>query len=117
PDAHFVDDNGRFADPTLAFPDGDEFAYVITARDLVGRDGAPSLAGLGRACHTLPPRVPTALKVENVHRLADQPGGADHQWFRLSWAANLQPAPDHATHYELFRGTDLKELDAPGGPP
>src|SRR6185369_13904776 len=100
PDAHYIDDNGRFTDPARAFPDGAEFAYVITARDLVGRDGLPSLAGVGRACHTVPSRVPRGLKVENIHSFADKPGIDDHQWFRLNWLANTNPPPDQPTHYE-----------------
>jgi hypothetical protein len=117
PDAHFVDDNGRFDDPKRAFDDGAVFAFIVTARDLIGRDGLASLAGAGRACHTVPPRVPTGLKVVNQHALADQPVAPDRQWFEASWAANPQAPPNHATHYELFRGTDLKDLEAPGGPP
>ncbi|MBI1839692.1 MAG: hypothetical protein HYR88_02430, partial [Verrucomicrobia bacterium] len=113
----YADDNGRAQDPARAFADGAEFAYFVTARDILGRDGLPSPAGLATACRTLGPAIPSGLKVSNQHAFTDKEAGDDSQWLRVEWIPNPGGQRAVPTRYEIFRGLDLSELEAADGPP
>ncbi len=99
----FADDNHRYdpLQPGAAFNDGDEFAYLVTARPLIPQpgtllagEGPPSIAGYGVACRTMPPDVPAQFKAETKFAFVGGagpggPGGEnDGQHVRLSWQAN-----------------------------
>lgn len=109
---HLNDDNHRNANPAAPTPfaDGAEFGYIVTPRDLLGRDGVPSLAGYAQARRTLPPAVPTGLKVEVVRGV-----NPPTQFFRITWKQNADDAAVPTTCYEIFR-SDGQVLDANGQP-
>jgi hypothetical protein len=99
-----VDDNQRYAtgpDPAVVtgtpYAEGATHQYVAAAVDLLGRPGAVSARGSGVAVHTVPPRVPDVLRVENIMK-----GGG--QRLRVVWQPNA-PASGAvaATHYLVFR--------------
>lgn len=101
--SHFTDDGD--------FSDGSEWAYVVVARDLLGRAGMPSPAGRARACLTRAPRPPGALTVDSV---LDVASGAP--FVRLAWDGERAGDPLGATHYEIHRGSDIRD-HRPGAEP
>jgi hypothetical protein len=113
---YFVDNNGRFATPPGApMADGAEYAYLVTGRDILGRDGLVSAAGRGQACRTLSPAVPGELAVSVLYDAPAMPG---KQMIRVQWATNaIDPDLPPPTHYEVYRGTDQADLNMPGPNP
>ena len=80
----FVDDNGRLHLGGQPFPDGTNFYYFITSRDLLSRDGLVSPGGLATACRRLPPLAPTNPRVQNTVA----PGTTNQQRLLVTWAQN-----------------------------
>lgn len=111
-----VDDGNRYRknpageDADLPLIEGTEFTYFVTARDLLGRDGPPSMPGHGVVCRTLPPPVPGGLRAEN--HWAPDTGVGGVQSIRFQWQANLDTARDVTHFYEVYRGTNLTELQS-----
>lgn len=99
----YTDSNGRFEEGGTSFPDGAEFAYFITARDLLGRDGIPSRAGLGIACVTAPPNVPQRVETANILHAPSE--NLVRQAIQISWLGATG-----ATGFELFRSLDPAAL-------
>ena len=87
-----------------AFVDGEQFYYFVTARDLLGRDGAVSPGALATAYRRLPPQAPTELRVNNAPQIMPLGGGAVTNQPRLlvSWRQNTN-ATDQATGYWVYR--------------
>lgn len=110
-----VDDGNRYRrnaageDIDSPMAEGTEFTYFVTALDILGRDGPPSLPGHGIACRTLPPPVPNGLRVENYWEPRDAAGTQSFQFF---WTANMNNGRDVTDYYEVFRGTDLTQLQS-----
>ncbi len=102
--AHFTDDAGRDSGAGLGFADGSEWAYVVVARDLLGRPGLASLAGSARACWTATPR-----SSQNLHAEGRVEAGSGASFVRLEWDGESAEDPLAATHYEIHRGSDLRE--------
>jgi hypothetical protein len=117
----FTDDGNRYRKNALGenvdvpFQEGAEYTYFVTSVDILGRDGPPSLPGHGIVCRTLPPPVPGSLRAVN-----DWTPGTDlnlangTQTILFSWKANTNTARDVTTFYEVYRGTDLRELGSIG---
>jgi hypothetical protein len=98
-----ADDNRKFEGG--GFGDGEEFYYFITARDILGREGEPSIGGYGIACRRLPPPAPTRLIVENDFDASRTSG--QEQLLRLNWRQNVPTASDPVTHYAIYRWTNF----------
>lgn len=92
--------------------EGAEYTYFVTSRDILGRDGPPSLPGHGIVCRTLPPPVPSDLRVENYWE-PDANATTGTQSFQFFWKSNTNNARDVTNHYEIYRGTDLRVLETP----
>lgn len=125
PNTSFVqDDNGR--DQTVAIEPKPEtppfvqkvgvphvanttYKYYVAALDWLGQPGALSSAGTGIAIRTLPPPVPSGIKVEEVNL-----GGASTQMrLRVSFDSNENVAPNvTSTRYAVYRGgSDAQSLE------
>lgn len=103
------DVSGRDVDEP--FVEGAEYTFFVTSVDILGRDGPPSLPGHGVVCRTLPPPVPGQLRVEN-HWEPDLKRTTGVQSLQFYWRANRNTARDVTTHYEVYRGTDLRALES-----
>lgn len=93
---YFFSDDGRSTSST--FTDGQEFYYFVTARDLLGRPGFVSPAGLARACRRIPPGPATDVRVEN----AVIPGSTNLPRLRVLWQQNTNAA-DQVHQYWVYR--------------
>ncbi|TVR54037.1 MAG: hypothetical protein EA425_02605 [Puniceicoccaceae bacterium] len=109
----FADDNRRFDDGT-AFENGQQFFYFVTARDLLGRDGAISPGTLMTACDRLPPSVPVGLEVRNRYDPE-----TDEPYLEVSWRVNPEPDGEESptTRYHVYRWESLEQLYAHAGDP
>lgn len=102
PTTTFLVDRGPATPP---WTDGEEAAWCVTARDLLGRDGAASTATLDTICGTRPPATPTALRVEN--QFDRPPGGLAHQRLRLRWRIPPPGNEPPVDRFEIHRGTGV----------
>ena len=93
----FSDDNGRLHGGQ-PFPDGTNFYYFVTARDILGRDGLVSPGGLATACRRLPPQAPTNPRVLN----AVIPGSTNLSALLITWQQNTNVS-DAVTRYWIYR--------------
>ncbi len=86
------------------FNDGDQFYYFITARDVLGRDGLVSAAGLATACRKDTPSAPTKLSVLNTVQFIPLGGGnsTNQQHLLLRWLQNTNVS-DLVTQYWIYR--------------
>ncbi|MCC6232340.1 MAG: hypothetical protein IT580_06825 [Verrucomicrobiales bacterium] len=112
--SYLADDHGRFGEGGSAFSEGSEWAYVTTARDLLGRDGHPSPAMFARACRTLGPPPPNRLQAQEETAWASSSGPI--QSVRLSWQPHRGGESDSVAGYEVYRGNSLSELEGVGVP-
>ncbi|MCU0748232.1 MAG: hypothetical protein MUF13_01670 [Akkermansiaceae bacterium] len=118
---HFITDDGnRFRTNEAGQPvdepfvEDEQYTYFITTRDILGRDGPPSPPGHGIVCRTLPPPVPSNLRVEN-HWSPDAGAATGQQTIQFLWKANTNTARDVTTYYEIYRGADLTALQSVAG--
>jgi hypothetical protein len=113
----FVDSNGRSQGSaqfptgktppgylTPAFSDGDHFYYFITARDVLGQDGAVSLGGPATACRKDLPAAPGKLSVLNSVQFVALGGGAstNEQRLLVRWQQNTD-TNDLVSQYWIYR--------------
>ncbi len=105
----FTDDNKFFLPGNMPFADGEAFYYFVTARDLLGRDGQPSLGLLARACDRIPPQAPRRLRVMSTHGYA---GGQGQESLKLSWFPPPGPPINYA--YHVYRYESRQQLQALG---
>lgn len=101
PDLYFVvDDNDRFDEGQEPFRDQDEFYYFVTARDLLGRDGYSSAAGLVKICDRLPPPAPLGLQARSVYD-----PGQERQVLEIGFDQfdNHASATESVRRYHLYR--------------
>jgi hypothetical protein len=136
----FADDNRRYQEtaPGPAFVDGAEYGYLVTANPLVAQpgepllgQGAPSLAGKGTACRTMPPDVPGGLRAQAKFTFANGLGG---EHVVVNWLTNtnsktlvippLNPGDPSTTtptspttHYEVLRSTNIADFTSNDGGP
>lgn len=86
--------------------DGTNFYYFITARDILGRDGLSSPAGLATACRRIPPAAPTNLKVFNtVQVLPVGTGTTNQERLLVRWQQSTNRT-DQVTEYWVYRWTN-----------
>ena len=99
---HFIDDNGRFLPDGEPFEDGDTFQYMITAVDVLGRDGLASPATLVVICRTMGPNQPRNVAVRDL--VTHPTPNTTRQVFGVTWQAPVpvegDPPPDR---YDIFR--------------
>lgn len=104
----YTDDNNRFErDVTgqiigVPFPDCAEYAYYVTARDLLGRDGLLSPRGDAQVVRRMAPQVPTGIRARAEIVPAD---GANPERYQVE--VRWTPSADNGTPvtaYEILRG-------------
>ncbi len=107
--------NALFTDggPSPSWKDGDEYAWFVVARDLLGNVGLVSKAGFGFVCSTLPPAIPRGLVAESWVGPSD--GGKVRETTRLRWQAIA--VPGRVDRYEIYRGTTNLPPVAPTNSP
>jgi hypothetical protein len=100
---YFFTDTGR-PSGLVAFADGAEFYYFVTARDILGRDGLVSSGGLAKACRRLPPQAPRGVHVDNNVQILPLGGGAvtNQQRLMISWQQNTD-INDLVNEYWIYR--------------
>lgn len=105
---YFVDDNDRYTANAVgditgtAFADGAAFYYFTAARDLLGREGNVSPAGLGIACARSAPPVPSELTLTDETLTT---GLVPAQSFLLRWKANAPEGDNDTDAYLVYRGS------------
>lgn len=99
--AFFTDDNRRFDPGGVAFNDGDEFQYLVTAVDVLGRDGMPSPATLFQICRTVGPNPPRNLTVRD--QVTHPTATSTRQVFGLSWQSPVAVAEAPVSRYDIYR--------------
>ena len=112
----FTDDNGRRLDGTNAFADGDAFYYFITARDILGKDGAVSPPALARACEIIPPNAPAGVKVDVDYR-HDAATDTSTQRLKVSWKSADNTGRQKIVRYHVYRWSSTDELARQGRRP
>ena len=100
----FSDNNHASRSGAVAFLDGEEFYYFVTARDLLGRDGLVSPGRLARACRRIAPIAPTDPAIRNEPKVTSLGAGltTNEQRFRILWKQNTNAA-ELVTHYWIYR--------------
>jgi len=112
----FSDDNGRQRDGTRAFADGDSFYYFITARDILGNDGAVSPPALARACEIIPPNAPDGVKVD-VDYQHDAATDTSTQRLKISWKSADNAGRQKIVRYHVYRWSSTNEMVRQGRKP
>ncbi|MBP7829617.1 MAG: hypothetical protein KA248_06840 [Kiritimatiellae bacterium] len=107
----FIDDNGALGEP---FHNGDVYYYFVTARDVLGRDGACWDACRVTICDRMPPPVPGGVEVKNIYTYE---GGERRQALEVSWSPNENLPGDTTTAYVVYRWTNFADIAAHGGNP
>lgn len=82
----FADDNDAFEPGGTPFQDGDQFYYMVVARDLLGRPGLASPGTLMTVCGRYSPPIPEGVRVEVLPQLT--PEGENDPVFRIVWEPN-----------------------------
>ncbi|HEX3716585.1 MAG TPA: hypothetical protein VH595_01345 [Verrucomicrobiae bacterium] len=95
------------------FTDGEEFYYFITARDVLGRDGAVSPGGTGMACRKIPPATPTGVAVKNVYHVVSP---TNQQALMVTWQQDLNPT-DMVNQYWIYRWQNPAQILTNGATP
>ncbi len=112
----FTDDNGRRIDGTNAFADGDTFYYFITARDILGHDGAVSPPALAKACEIIPPNAPDGVKVD-VEYQHDAATDTSTQRLKVSWKSAPNTGRQKTVRYHVYRWSSTDEMVRQGRKP
>lgn len=104
-----------FADRSPSFTDGSQFYYHLTARDLLGRESAPSGRGLGTACRTIPPDVPSDLTATDEIVTTGPFTGQRRIVLRWKANSNAEPAAGGRTtqRYAIYRGNPTDSITNP----
>jgi hypothetical protein len=113
----FADDNRRYEtmQPGAPFEDQAEYGYIVVPRDLLGREGPPSLAGIGIACRTMPPDVPGFVKAASEFNYN---AGVSTQKIVVTWKANTNAGSDARTNrYEILRARRIADFRSENGKP
>lgn len=107
-----ADDNDRGRSnviSTLDFTNGARFYYFVTARDILGRDGAVSPGTEVQICDQLPPDA--LREVDVVNDFLSQ-GSINRHRLRVTWpqAPNLPQDEERIRAYWVYRWTNITEL-------
>ncbi|MCF7733610.1 MAG: hypothetical protein K9N23_18115, partial [Akkermansiaceae bacterium] len=117
--AFFVDDNGRFDPGGVPFQDGDSFQYLVTAVDVLGRDGVASPATEILIYRTTGPNQPREVSV--LDAVSHPTPTTTRQVFGIHWRSPV-PVPDiTVSHYDVYRWENVADITQPerteGKPP
>ncbi len=112
-DFFIADDNGRF-DGGIAFTNGAQFYYFVTARDILGRDGVVSSGTLVTVCDRMPPPPPTEVEVVNDYTF-DGINGL--QALKVVWAQNVNDTNETTVNYYVYRWNSITEMHLNAGNP
>ena len=112
----FSDDNGRLPGGINDFADGDTFYYFITARDILGHDGAASPPALARACEIIPPDAPSGVKVEVLYDF-NEATSTGSQRLKVSWDSRSDAGRQKALRYHVYRWSTTDEMARKGRRP
>ena len=108
----FTDANGADENLGARFRNGDAFYYFITARDLLGREGAVSPAGFAEVYELTPLDTPRDVHAENdfVFMPGNPSAGADQRLI-VSWKqADNTGATRPVLRYLVYRWTSVNDL-------
>ncbi len=112
-----ADDNRRYDPGGIAHQNGEQFYYFVTARDLLGRDGAVSKpSALVTICDRFPPDPPKGLQVENEYTF-NVAQKKSNQVLRLRWAQHANAPGDVVSRYHVYRWSGVAEMIASQGNP
>jgi hypothetical protein len=108
-----ADDNGRYKEGGVPFENGSQYYYFVTARDVLGRDGAASPGVLVTVCDRVAPDAPRSVQVLNDYVFL---GGTNRQALRIRW---LQETNDleNVVSYHVYRWVSPAEVQEKGGDP
>ena len=102
-----VDENHRFEEGASALPAGAGYYYFVVALDLLGREGQPSVGGLGVVRDRLKPRAPGRLR-------AVQEVIVGVQRLRVYWGPGSD-AQSAVAQYQVYRWESLEAIQAAQG--
>jgi len=106
----FFGDDNRPEETGVRYQQGDAFYYVVTARDILGRDGAVSPpSDLVTICDRMPPHAPKGLVMEN-HYTFDPVTKASNQVLRATWNQNINTPGETVVEYWLYRWNSATEM-------
>jgi hypothetical protein len=106
----FYGDDNRPEDTGARYQPGDAFYYVVTARDILGRDGVVSPpSDLVTICDRMPPHAPKGLVVEN-HYTFDPVTKTSNQVLRATWNRNVNTPEETVVEYWLYRWSSPTEM-------
>lgn len=110
-----MDDDGRGRPMYVnyGFTNGAQFYYYVTARDVLGRDGAVSPGLLATVCDRMPPLPPTSVSVVNDYSY-NPTTKTSNQALRVVWKQNIN-TNDLTTNYWIYRWTSLTQMHALSG--
>lgn len=113
PDTAFlVDSNGLGEPGAVPFQDGQSFYYMITAVDILGRDGHASPATEITIYQTTPPAQPRQVAVEDYVTYSGTPSTM-RQEFRINWLASPPVPGVTVLRYEVYRWQDVADVSKP----
>ncbi|MCC5838694.1 MAG: hypothetical protein JJT96_01110 [Opitutales bacterium] len=112
----FADDNDAFAPGGAPFQDGDQFYYMVVARDLLGRSGLSSPGTLMTVCSRYSPPVPEGIRVEVLPQIGAD--GENDPVFRIVWTPNDNADPEsiRTDAYFVYRWRNPNEIFALNDP-
>jgi hypothetical protein len=115
--AFIMDDDGRGKTNYInyGFTNGAQFLYVVTARDVLGRDGLLSTGLLATLCDRMPPYPPTQVHVLNDYKF-NLGTLTSNQALRVVWKQNKQTNETVSSYY-VYRWTNLTEMNNLSGDP
>lgn len=115
--AFLVDSNGLGEPGAVPFEDGQSFFYMVTAVDILGRDGHASAAQQITIYRTTPPAQASQVSVED---LVTHPAPTTmRQEFRVKFQASPPVPGVSILKYEVFRWQNVEDITKPdtGTPP
>ena len=107
------DGRGRAMYVNWGFTNGAQYYYYVTARDVLGRDGAISPGLLATVCDRMPPLPPTSVSVVNDYSY-NPVTKTSNQALRVVWKQSVN-TNDTTTNYWIYRWTSLTQMHALSG--
>lgn len=106
---HFLDNNNSLGPGAtgVRFVDGEQFYYFVAARDLLGRPGAISQGTLITHFDTMPPDVPTGIRVKNLYRYQAATQSSTQE-LEVSWEQPRMGA--NVSGYKVYRWENVQEM-------
>ncbi|MCU0781817.1 MAG: hypothetical protein MUF04_12040, partial [Akkermansiaceae bacterium] len=112
PDTGFFVDSNDLGEPgAVPFADGQRFYYMITAVDILGRDGHASPGTEIFIYRTTAPNAPREVAVED-HVTHPTPQST-RQEFRITWRQPTPVAGIAIARYDVYRWATVEDLNKP----